>query len=139
MNRLETASLAVSAGSGLAEESEEPPGTSRRHPIWRDVPDEQWQDWRWQMQNAIRTTLQLAEFMPLGAQELAALESLEAKYKLAIPPYYLSLIDFFEEVGESKLVIPAMLHTALEHAEHGYQQNADNKPDKNIFPKIWHV
>ncbi len=27
-------------------------------------------------------------------QELSALESLEAKYKLAIPPYYLSLIDF---------------------------------------------
>ncbi len=55
---------------------------------------EQWDDWRWQMQNAIRTTLQLAEFMPLAPQELSALESLEAKYKLAIPPYYLSLIDF---------------------------------------------
>ncbi len=101
MNRLDTASLAVStgslavpAGSGIADESEEPPGTSRRHPKWRDVPAEQWDDWRWQMQNAIRTTSQLAEFMAMDGQELSALENLEAKYKLAIPPYYLSLIDF---------------------------------------------
>jgi lysine 2,3-aminomutase len=94
MNRLDTAALAVSTGNGLPDESEEPPGTSRRHPIWRDVPADQWDDWRWQMQNAIRTTSQLAEFMPLAPQEHAALESLEAKYKLAIPPYYLSLIDF---------------------------------------------
>ncbi len=94
MNRLDTAALAVSTGSGLPDESEEPPGTSRRHPTWRDVPADQWDDWRWQMQNAIRTTSQLAEFMPLAPQEHAALESLEAKYKLAIPPYYLSLIDF---------------------------------------------
>src|ERR1700744_4421623 len=94
MTRIETASSAVSAGVGSPDESEEPPGTSRRHPKWKDVPAPQWDDWRWQMQNAIRTTSQLAEFMPLAHQEQSALESLEAKYKLAIPPYYLSLIDF---------------------------------------------
>ena len=45
------------------------------------------------MQNAIRTTSQLAEFYSFGPQEYAALEDLEQKYKLAIPPYYFSLID----------------------------------------------
>src|SRR5437899_11294894 len=29
-------------------EEEEPPGKPRRHPLWRDVPDHQWNDWRWQ-------------------------------------------------------------------------------------------
>jgi lysine 2,3-aminomutase len=96
MNRFETASLAVPASVSLPDEAEEPPGTSRRHPRWKDVPAEQWDDWRWQMQNAIRTTSQLAEFIPLAPQELSALESLEAKYKLAIPPYYFSLIDLDE-------------------------------------------
>lgn len=93
MNRFEAASLAVSASGTLPDESEEPPGTSRRHPKWHDVPQEQWDDWRWQMQNAIRTTSQLAEFFPLAPQELQDLESLEEKYKLAIPPYYFSLIN----------------------------------------------
>ena len=45
------------------------------------------------MQNAIRTTSQLAEFLPISPQDLSSLESLEQQYKLAIPPYYFSLID----------------------------------------------
>ena len=98
MNRLDTASTRglrewSTVGGNLPDESEEPPGTSRRHPKWRDVPAEQWDDWRWQMQNAIRTTSQLAEFLPISPQDLAALENLEQQYKLAIPPYYFSLID----------------------------------------------
>jgi lysine 2,3-aminomutase len=64
-----------------------------RHPHWRDVPDELWEDWRWQRQHAIRTTAQLAELLELPATEIAALEGLESKYRTAIPPYYFSLID----------------------------------------------
>ncbi len=93
MNRYEAASIAVPAGSSLPEENEEPPGKPRRHPKWNEVPENLWDDWRWQTQNAIRTTSQLAEFFSYGSQERAALESLEERYKLAIPPYYLSLID----------------------------------------------
>lgn len=93
MNRFEAASIAVPESSLLPDENEEPPGTPRRHPKWSDVPDEQWDDWRWQMQNAIRNTSQLAEFFCYGPQEFAALENLEQKYKLAIPPYYFSLIN----------------------------------------------
>jgi lysine 2,3-aminomutase len=103
MNRYEAAALAATCSSSAltgniyngssVEESEEPPGKPRRHIRWQDVPQDQWDDWRWQMQNAIRTTSQLGEFFPYTAEELAALENLEHKYKLAIPPYYFSLID----------------------------------------------
>src|SRR5437588_389127 len=93
MTPSETASIAVPASSLFAEDNEEPPSKSRRHAKWSDVPDVQWDDWRWQMQNAIRTTYQLAELISYGPQEFAALESLEQKYKLAIPPYYFSLIN----------------------------------------------
>ena len=64
-----------------------------RHPYWNDVPDELWEDWRWQRQHAVRTTAQLAELLPLPPAEIAALEGLETKYRTAIPPYYFSLID----------------------------------------------
>jgi lysine 2,3-aminomutase len=45
------------------------------------------------MQHAIRTTSQVAELLPHTPEEVAALEKLEVQYKLAIPPYYFSLID----------------------------------------------
>jgi lysine 2,3-aminomutase len=45
------------------------------------------------MQNAIRNTSQLTEFFNYPDEQWAALARLEEQYKLAIPPYYFSLID----------------------------------------------
>jgi lysine 2,3-aminomutase len=74
-------------------DEEEPPGKPKRHPLWRSVPASQWNDWRWQSQNAIRSVRQLRDLLPFTPEELEAIGSLEAQYKLAIPPYYFSLID----------------------------------------------
>lgn len=89
MNQFDATSFAIAA----SEDAEEPPSSSRRHPHWKDVPRSQWEDWRWQMQNAVRTTSQLVDLLPHPPRDIAALESLESQYKLAIPPYYFSLID----------------------------------------------
>ncbi|HMF17079.1 MAG TPA: KamA family radical SAM protein, partial [Gemmataceae bacterium] len=74
-------------------EEEEPPGKPRRHPLWRSVPAKNWNDWRWQSQNAIRSVRQLRDLLPFSPEELEAIGSLEAHFKLAIPPYYFSLIN----------------------------------------------
>jgi lysine 2,3-aminomutase len=74
-------------------DDEEPPGKPRRHPLWQHVPDSHWDDWRWQSQNAIRSVRQLRNLLHFTPEELEAIGSLEADYKLAIPPYYFSLID----------------------------------------------
>src|SRR3982074_1986789 len=74
-------------------DEDEPPGKPRRHPLWRDVPDHLWNDWRWQSQNAIRSVRQLRNLLPFRARELETIGDLEAEYKTAIPPYYFSLID----------------------------------------------
>jgi lysine 2,3-aminomutase len=81
------------AHTGLGIEEEEPPGKPRRHPLWRDVPENQWNDWRWQSQNAIRSVRQLRNLLPFTPEELEAIGALEGQYKLAIPPYYFSLIN----------------------------------------------
>jgi lysine 2,3-aminomutase len=81
------------AGSSDGFEEEEPPSKPRRHPIWRDVPDHLWDDWRWQSQNAIRSVRQLRSLLPFSPEELEIIGALEAEYKLAIPPYYFSLIN----------------------------------------------
>src|SRR5437763_6122002 len=70
-----------------------PPSSPRRHPAWHDVPQEKWDDWRWQMQNAIRSVRQLRTLLSFTDDELEAIGRLEADYKVVIPPYYFSLID----------------------------------------------
>ncbi|MDB5349367.1 MAG: kamA [Planctomycetota bacterium] len=67
--------------------------SSARHPLWADVPDEDWNDWRWQSQHAIRSPKQIIELLPVTDDERRAIESLSTQYKTAIPPYYFSLID----------------------------------------------
>jgi lysine 2,3-aminomutase len=74
-------------------EDDEPPSTQQRHPIWENVPDTQWDDWRWQTQNSIRSVRQLRTLLRFTPSELEAIGRLEGDYKLAIPPYYFSLIN----------------------------------------------
>jgi lysine 2,3-aminomutase len=74
-------------------EDDEPPSQPHRHPIWENVPDSQWDDWRWQTQNSIRSVRQLRTLLPFAPDELEAIGRLEGDYKVAIPPYYFSLID----------------------------------------------
>lgn len=82
---------------------DEPPSRSHRHPLWENVPDRRWDDWRWQSQNAIRSVRQLRELLLFSPQELEAIGSLEADYKLAIPPYYFSLINPNDPVDPIRL------------------------------------
>ena len=79
--------------NGAGFEDDDPPSHPRRHPLWASIPDEQWDDWRWQTQNSIRSVRQLRNLLPFTAAELEAIGRLESEYKLAIPPYYFSLID----------------------------------------------
>jgi lysine 2,3-aminomutase len=79
------------AASGI--EDDEPPSTRRRLPVWADVPDHLWDDWRWQTQNSVRSVRQLRTLLPFTPAELEAIGRIESEYKLAIPPYYFSLID----------------------------------------------
>src|SRR5262245_27508005 len=50
--------------------------TPRRHSLWQDVPDHQWDDWRWQSQNAIRSVRQLRTLLAFTDDELEAIGSL---------------------------------------------------------------
>jgi lysine 2,3-aminomutase len=87
----ESSRFAPPASCGM--DDEEPPGKPKRLPVWHDVPDHLWNDWRWQSQHAIRTVSQLRQLLDFTPDELDVLETLQDQYKTAIPPYYFSLID----------------------------------------------
>lgn len=82
------------------EQSSEPPSRTRADeppsPSVQDTPSKtstpiQWNDWRWQIRNRIRTLEHLSDYLP-GLSERADLKAVIAKYPMAITPYYASLI-----------------------------------------------
>lgn len=60
---------------------------------WGSIPDEQWNDWHWQVSNRITTVEELKEVIPLTNDEESGIEQCLGTLRMAITPYYASLID----------------------------------------------
>lgn len=52
-----------------------------------------WNDWKWQLKNSIRTVEELKQFIDLNDDEVKIIEEVGSKYRWSISPYYVSLID----------------------------------------------
>jgi lysine 2,3-aminomutase len=68
------------------------PFLSKRAPIYKDVPDEKWCDWRWQLSNRLNTVDEIARVLKLTDSERKAL-SAPNLFRVDITPYFISLID----------------------------------------------
>src|ERR1700744_3436751 len=66
--------------------------------FWHNVPDADWNDWRWQLKHRITTVEQLQKFLPtLTPEELAGAQLAKTKLALGITPYFFNLIDPVDE------------------------------------------
>ncbi len=80
--------------------------TSKRAPYFEDVPDEKWNDWRWQMANRLNSVDDFEKILKLTESEKKALNS-DGLFRVDITPYYASLIDPLDENDPiRKQVIP---------------------------------
>lgn len=66
---------------------------SRRKQFFPEVSDEDWNDWRWQVRNRIETLDQLKKYINLTPEEEDGVRESLKTLRMAITPYYLSLID----------------------------------------------
>lgn len=66
---------------------------SRRKEFFPEVTDEQWNDWHWQVKNRIETLDQLKKYIRLTKDEEDGIRESLKTLRMAITPYYLSLID----------------------------------------------
>lgn len=66
---------------------------SRRKELFPKVTDEQWNDWHWQVKNRIETLEDLKKYVKLTKDEEAGVKKTLKTLRMAITPYYLSLID----------------------------------------------
>lgn len=54
---------------------------------------EEWADWRWQLRHRLLSPDDLGRFLPLGAEEKAGMRRAQERFRFAMVPYSLSLID----------------------------------------------
>lgn len=66
---------------------------SRRLELFPNVTDEQWNDWKWQTRNRVETLEDLKKYIPLTEEEEEGAKKCLQTLRMAITPYYLSLID----------------------------------------------
>jgi len=68
-------------------------GVKRKAEIFHDVTDEQWNDWHWQVKHRITTVDALRKLLPLTDEEERGVTEALRQFRMAITPYYLTLID----------------------------------------------
>jgi lysine 2,3-aminomutase len=68
------------------------PFISKRAPIYADVPDEKWNDWRWQLSHRLNTADEIEKVISLTDSERKALNT-SGLFRVDVTPYFISLID----------------------------------------------
>ncbi|MDL2256687.1 lysine 2,3-aminomutase [Bacteroidales bacterium OttesenSCG-928-I14] len=66
---------------------------SKRKLFFPEVSDADWNDWHWQVRNRIETVEELKKYIDLSPGEEEAIRESLKTIRMAITPYYLSLID----------------------------------------------
>ena len=65
---------------------------SRRSRAFEDVPDEKWNNWRWQLSHRLNSPEEIERVIPLVESERRALAASHL-FRVDITPYFISLID----------------------------------------------
>ncbi|MBN2695920.1 MAG: lysine 2,3-aminomutase [Bacilli bacterium] len=66
---------------------------ARKRTYFGHVSENDWADWHWQVKNRITTVEQLKKYINLTDEETANISKVLGKFRMAITPYFLTLID----------------------------------------------
>jgi lysine 2,3-aminomutase len=67
--------------------------TWKEIPLFEGVTDEEWNDWHWQLRNRLSTAEDFDKLLNMTDQQRADLERCMGKFRMAVTPYYASLMD----------------------------------------------
>jgi lysine 2,3-aminomutase len=68
------------------------PFISKRAAAFAEVPDEKWNDWRWQLSHRLNTAEDIEKVLLLTDSERKALQT-QGLFRVDVTPYFISLID----------------------------------------------
>lgn len=66
---------------------------SRAYGLFKDIPASDWNDWKWQVKNRVETLEDLKKYVSLSPEEEVGVERCLGELRMAVTPYYLSLIN----------------------------------------------
>lgn len=66
---------------------------SRNNGLFKEIPDELWSDWHWQVMNRMETVEELTKYIELTKEEQEGIRSCLKTLRMAITPYYLSIME----------------------------------------------
>ena len=61
--------------------------------VWKNVTEDEWNDWKWQVKNRITTVEQLGKVINLTPKEEEDIKKVAKTFRFGITPYYASLMD----------------------------------------------
>ena len=117
---------------------------ARKNGLFRDVPDELWNDWHWQVKNRVETLEDLKKYVNLTAEEEEGVRRTLGHLRMAITPYYLSLIDLddpFDPIRRQAIPTAHELEAAPYEAADPLHEDTDSPvkglthryPDRVLF------
>jgi lysine 2,3-aminomutase len=68
-------------------------GDFRRISLWKDVSDQEWEDWHWQIKNRVHTLDAISKILVLTPQEEEGIKKSNGRLSMAITPYWVTLMD----------------------------------------------
>jgi lysine 2,3-aminomutase len=68
-------------------------GDYKKVSLWKDTPEESWEDWHWQIKNRIHTLEAIAKVLVLTPQEEEGIKKSNGRLSMAITPYWVTLMD----------------------------------------------
>lgn len=115
-----------------------------RNGLFTDVPAELWNDWKWQARNRIETLDELKKYIKLTPEEEIGISHCLDTFRMAITPYYLSLIDLDDPndpIRKQAIPTEAELHFAPEESADSLHEDTDSPvkglthryPDRVLF------
>ena len=116
----------------------------RSVPLFQDVTEELWNDWRWQLRNTIRDVKTLEKVIDLTDADRENLPRTLKKFRMAITPYYAALMDrkysrcpvrlqavpVIDELHVSEFDLPDPLHEDVDSPTPGLTHRY---PDRVLF------
>ncbi|MEA3508574.1 MAG: KamA family radical SAM protein, partial [Synergistota bacterium] len=86
--------------------------------LWKGVGDAEWNDWQWQIANRITTVEDLRKVINISDEEAATIQKSLGKLRMAITPYYASLMDPDDPACPvRKQAVPTISETRLAKAD----------------------
>ena len=113
--------------------------------IFKDISADKWNDWRWHLQNKVESVEDLKKLVNINAAQEEGIARCLKKFRMAITPYYLSLIDLdnieSDPVWAQAVPLVGELHVAKEDMRDSLHEDEDSPteglthryPDRVLF------